>query len=606
MQFGPLSSPLVKWSLGLILAFGLIACGSGTEPGGGDPAIPVPEDFSSTGYYLNNSERFDPPIDPSDSLALAQHYVDIGQALGWPYQMGGSSSLATLSEIANSSTPFGMSSVAQQSLGGLSSQLATSSLAISSILAQSSNDGTVPAGFTAAEYCHLNSDLQAAFSISSCLSLNTTQQQQLTDHFASFGAGEGRWYSISNQCSERLGSTTILPCDFDYFKYWQSCKAWNSALCQYSTSDRDSLEAHYWRVGKDEGLVYSGVPSDFVSATYRAINPELVSIYPTDDAQTMGWHYHLFGKGWSWQYKYPSSSSTVDPFADMVPITTEPAFKIIGFMMGGTNNNTWNDTYMSKMTHLIIFGPEVAADGHLNMINNTSDALAWWAYWGSKTDTRVMVAIGGWGKDAYYPTMVADDTKRANFINDLVTLMEDANLYGVDLDWEYPSGYEVTQFATLIREMKTAFNGRWKITVDVPATTAWADPLNADAESDVDWFNVMCYDGSTHATDSQYSGCKSAYSGSKSKAVVGWPAYAGTGTGAVSYHSGPDDTDATCTTNTCSYGGKNFVSQEGVAYRASDLQSSGYAGTMFWAVEHDNITAPSLLFSAASAVGYNP
>ncbi|XP_049851978.1 acidic mammalian chitinase-like [Schistocerca gregaria] len=77
---------------------------------------------------------------------------------------------------------------------------------------------------------------------------------------------------------------------------------------------------------------------------------------------------------------------------------------------------------------------------------------------------RTSLAIGGWNEGSEkYSTVSNDPVKRRKFIESTVSLLQEYNFDGFDLDWEYPnqrggSPVDVENFNTLIREFREEFD----------------------------------------------------------------------------------------------------------------------------------------------------
>ena len=639
---------LISGSLGLLAGAGLlVACGEsgGSSPspvqGGidscvGEYAGQIPADFSASGYAAANPDLaaaicIDGACDGADECRdLVRHWVNYGQGEGRTYDAP-----VVPSSVAGSSD--GGSSEGGNSAGTPSS---------SSIKAFSSAaPGTLPAEFRAEEYCFLNTDVAGVLGVSNCTGLTDGQRGQLENHYVSSGASEGRWWNVEVQCSQRAlyeaqlpcsadsiaalrkcpqqcptcddwdtecqarrASCTAecesrisacmagvhelaaseLPCDFGKVNYFRACQNAQSKLCLASTyTETDYLAASWFLEGRENGWAYTNVPADFSASGYCDLNPSIKAIYgPTCDQQTAAWHYVLFGKSQNLQYK---TQEIVDPYADYTPITTEPSFKIVGYVQSGTNGG-WNADYYKKATHLVIFGPEIAANGDIVWKGTSKDDLKYWAYQGSKTDTRIMVAFGGDGKSANFSAVANAGTAQTNFLNQLAEL-KNFWVWGVDIDWEDSWGppYPPSGANTLLSAMAAKLHPLgMKISVATNTSPASnSTGLNSTGWASVDWVNVMCYGVYSNSLSNLYS-CESNYSSYKNKAVIGVPFYSN-----GSYLSGATS---------------DIVSTTGMNTATHSLKDDWKGpGIMIWDLTQDK-TDPSysLLYAIASAAGYNP
>jgi chitinase len=79
---------------------------------------------------------------------------------------------------------------------------------------------------------------------------------------------------------------------------------------------------------------------------------------------------------------------------------------------------------------------------------------------------KLSIAIGGWDEGGkQYSEMVANKDKRANFVKEVVELINKYNFDGFDLDWEYPGASDrqgayadKANYLLLVQEMRAAFD----------------------------------------------------------------------------------------------------------------------------------------------------
>ena len=112
---------------------------------------------------------------------------------------------------------------------------------------------------------------------------------------------------------------------------------------------------------------------------------------------------------------------------------------------------------------------------------------------------KVLLTLGGWGHSDGFSPMAADSSKRAVFINNLITYCDNNGYDGVDIDWEYPANEtDRANLNLLIKELREAFDDYdedWLITMAVSAGSwagQWFD-YNV-LKNYVDWFGCMTYD----------------------------------------------------------------------------------------------------------------
>jgi len=118
-----------------------------------------------------------------------------------------------------------------------------------------------------------------------------------------------------------------------------------------------------------------------------------------------------------------------------------------------------------------------------------------------KPALKVVLSIGGWGSGRF-SEMAADDKYRKSFVADCKRVVDQFNLDGIDLDWEYPSQTaggrisaspdDVAHFTVLIREIREII-GKDKLLTFASVSTAQYVDFRA-VEPYVNFINIMTYD----------------------------------------------------------------------------------------------------------------
>lgn len=118
---------------------------------------------------------------------------------------------------------------------------------------------------------------------------------------------------------------------------------------------------------------------------------------------------------------------------------------------------------------------------------------------------KLLLALGGWTDSripGLYSTLLASPTKRSQFVEHTVQFLEEWQMDGLDLDYEYPvdvGGVQTDRegFTALVRELREAFNPRgWELTSAVSASTAKVDKgyQVPELSSLLDAVHLMTYD----------------------------------------------------------------------------------------------------------------
>ena len=123
------------------------------------------------------------------------------------------------------------------------------------------------------------------------------------------------------------------------------------------------------------------------------------------------------------------------------------------------------------------------------------------AYKKDYPELKLLLMIGGWGKNANgFSMMARDPDKRKLFCDECVRICKEYNLDGVDLDWEYPTyaaegngadPSDTRNFTTLMKELREALGEDKLISYAESDSGGYID--NKAVLEWVDYINVMTY-----------------------------------------------------------------------------------------------------------------
>ncbi|KAJ5377521.1 uncharacterized protein N7496_004930 [Penicillium cataractarum] len=126
-------------------------------------------------------------------------------------------------------------------------------------------------------------------------------------------------------------------------------------------------------------------------------------------------------------------------------------------------------------------------------------------------DTKVMIAIGGWGDTAGFSDGAKDDTTRKRFAKNVAAMLDANKFDGVDIDWEYPGGNgqdykqipnsakvdEIETYPKFLAAVREAI-GNKTLSIAVPGRRqdmiAFTKEQSPEIFKSVDMVNVMTYD----------------------------------------------------------------------------------------------------------------
>ena len=115
---------------------------------------------------------------------------------------------------------------------------------------------------------------------------------------------------------------------------------------------------------------------------------------------------------------------------------------------------------------------------------------------------KIGISVGGWGRDANFPIVAADATKRDNFAKNIVKFIEYLGYDFVDIDWEYPSSSDkenFTKFLKAIRnrldELEEKMGKHYELSIAASAEPKHMDDIEWDKVLEIlDFSNMMTYD----------------------------------------------------------------------------------------------------------------
>lgn len=207
-----------------------------------------------------------------------------------------------------------------------------------------------------------------------------------------------------------------------------------------------------------------------------------------------------------------------------------------------------------------------------------------------KQNVKVSIAVGGWGWDAQFEEMASSPEARTAFVKNLVEIVNQYQLDGVDIDWEYPDQGESSQnFLALMQELRKALPDKLIST----ATISYGDDTGLGIPNEifdlVDYVNVMTYDGEVHGSLTEFEeGLKywSARGVPKEKINIGVPFYSRPSE--VTFANLVKEDPAAADLNSFDYLGsaENYNGIPAVK-RKTEIAMEQAGGIMFWALDHD-------------------
>jgi len=288
---------------------------------------------------------------------------------------------------------------------------------------------------------------------------------------------------------------------------------------------------------------------------------------------------------------------------------TPPPFRIIAYATDGIVEPI---IPYDQLTHINYAFLTPKADGTFNPINN-GWKLQQIVETGHTKNVKVLISVGGWGWDEQFETIASNPGSRTAFVQNLEAFVDEYQLDGADIDWEYPdAGPSSKNFLALIRELRNAMPEKLLTT----AVVSYGDNalgIHPETFALFDFINVMTYDGPDHGTMEQFEKGLSYWSERglpKEKIVMGVPFYSHPQgnpkvTGATYAKLIAADPDA-AQTDTFEYNGVLQIYNGIPTIQAKTrLAMEKASGIMFWTLDHDAQGEFSLV-NAIYQTAYNP
>lgn len=275
------------------------------------------------------------------------------------------------------------------------------------------------------------------------------------------------------------------------------------------------------------------------------------------------------------------------------PMNEAPPFRVIAYATGSVVPEL---IPYDKLTHLNYAFLIPNADGSFAPMANRWK-LAQIVADAHEAGVQVLVSVGGWGWEKEFAALAADPASRAAFVQNLTAFVEEFNLDGADVDWEYPQpGEQAEHFVALISDLRRAMPDKL-LTTAVVAYGANGEGVLNDTFPLFDFINVMTYDGPDHASMAQFQAGLAYWQGRglpPEKMVMGLPFYSRPSEALYRRIVEADPTAAYA--DAIEWNGVTNVYNGIPTVQAKTLLALEQAGgIMFWTLEHDAQGELSLL-----------
>lgn len=171
---------------------------------------------------------------------------------------------------------------------------------------------------------------------------------------------------------------------------------------------------------------------------------------------------------------------------------TSRSFRVVGYM---TDAAVLETIPFEKLTHVNYAFIIPNSDGTFQNFPNIMK-LQKTVEMAHEKGVKVLISVGGWGWDAQFEELAASFDRRTVFIRELLKFVQENNMDGADIDWEFPDpGQSSRNFLALITELRAALPKNKLLTAAVIATGEADGGIVAESFLSMDFINLMVYDG---------------------------------------------------------------------------------------------------------------
>ena len=275
----------------------------------------------------------------------------------------------------------------------------------------------------------------------------------------------------------------------------------------------------------------------------------------------------------------PTSTPTASPFIILAYATDGIVADIIPY---------------HQLTHINYSFLTPKADGTFNPLNN-SWKLKQIVATAHQHNVSVSISVGGWGWDKQFEELATKPESRSAFIQNLTALINEYQLDGADIDWEYPDAGQSSQnFLTLIKELRAAMPDKLLTTAVVSYGDDNGIGIPTESFELFDFVNIMTYDGPDHGTMEQFENGLSYWSARglpKEKIVMGMPFYShvkeSSAAGITYAKLVQNDPTAAQVDEFDYYGMTQVYNGIPTIQVKTNIAMRQASGVMFWALDHD-------------------
>jgi chitinase len=296
---------------------------------------------------------------------------------------------------------------------------------------------------------------------------------------------------------------------------------------------------------------------------------------------------------------FAGAGSSVAAAAPSAAAALPAGFRSVGYMPSWSGSV--NSVQYSKLTHINYAFVLPNSNGTLQGVPD-GGKLSSLVSLSHSNGVKVSLSIGGWndGNDSAFEALAGNSGARTTFVNSVMSVINQYNLDGADIDWEYPDpGTSGNNYTALMQQLSNTLHGQGKLlTAAVVSEGGTANGVQPAVFGYVDWLNIMAYDGgSPHANYDWSIASANFWKGRglpASKTVLGVPFYSRPGYLTYSQLVALDPANANrdCTT---ANGAQQCYNGIPTIKRKTTWAKANAGGIMNWELSQDTSGSTSLV-----------
>ena len=285
------------------------------------------------------------------------------------------------------------------------------------------------------------------------------------------------------------------------------------------------------------------------------------------------------------------------------PVARTQPFKVVGYVTPAANIDAIDFSLLTHINYSFLIPRANGTTRPFGAPNHLRKVVAQ----AKKHDVKVLIAVGGWGWDKEFETLAASPAIREKLANRVAAFCATFQLDGIDIDWEYPNaGASAARFTALAIAFRSALPPGALVTAAVLADATDAAGISNEAVRNLDFINLMAYDGprtnhSSYAMAERSIATWLARGIHPDKLVLGVPFYARPG--GASYRALLANDPATASGDRILFRGveQNYNGPATIR-RKTELALEKAGGIMIWELSKDARGRDSLLRVIGEAV----